>query len=76
MARNTQVAADLNAPPVTRTLAKFVMDLLRTNPAIYDGVALFAPQASYGGVQGLCEFVAAEREKVCAGDRPVKACFS
>jgi maltooligosyltrehalose trehalohydrolase len=25
----------------------------------YDGVALFAPQASYGGLQGLCELVAA-----------------
>ena len=24
MARNTKVAADLNAPPVTRTLARFV----------------------------------------------------
>jgi len=24
MARNTEVAADLNAPPITRTLARFV----------------------------------------------------
>lgn len=31
-----------------RTLAKFVMDLLRTNPAIYDGVALF--HATHGNL--------------------------
>jgi len=53
MVRNDDVGAIRRIPTklsraAKRTLAKFVLDFIRTNPAIYDGVALF--HANHGNL--------------------------